>query len=60
MCKFIGDKYLDEDEVLEQVLRQEREAKNTAQKKKFSTKDFFSKCEQIRTNLTIKIPERRQ
>ena len=27
MCHFNGDKYLDEDEVLEQVLRQEREAK---------------------------------
>ena len=26
MCQFNGDKYLDEDEVLQQVLRQEREA----------------------------------
>ena len=27
MCLFNADEYLDEDEVLEQVLRQEREAK---------------------------------
>ena len=28
MCQFNGDKYLDEDEVLEQVLRQESEARH--------------------------------
>ena len=27
MCQFNGDKYLDEDEVLEQVLRQESEVR---------------------------------
>ena len=31
----------------------EQDASGTAQKLKFSTKDFFSKCEQIRSKLQI-------
>ena len=37
MCQFNGDEYVDEDEVLEQVLRQERK---TRQKRKRQRKSF--------------------
>ena len=37
MCQFSGDEYVDEDEVLEQVLRQERKAR---QKRKRQRKSF--------------------
>ena len=37
MCQFNGDEYVDEDEVLEQVLRQEHQAR---QKRKRQRKSF--------------------
>ena len=40
MCQFNGDKYLDEDEVLEQVLRQESEARQRRRRQNSASPSF--------------------